>query len=214
MHVPAHYLASAAICQPRDSAAYLPLLLSFGAVDVALDDVLGVADDDELMLPDDGVDDDDVSDDGGVDALDGLLDDDALLSLELGAVDDGDDDIEPLVAGGVVVVVDDDDVDGDGVTTGGVVLFVDGVSRLHPATPTTMPLTSNAINAVFIAISKSIDEGLPPAGISTFDAMESPRVTAEFPRRINGVANRLRSICRPREGASPDVRRPICIGGR
>jgi hypothetical protein len=141
-------------------------LLSFGAVDVALDDVLGVVDD-EVVLPDEGVAEDgafdDVSDDevdaGGV-ALDGLLDG-ALLSVELGIVDDEDDDIEPLVAGGVVVD-DDDEVDGDGVTTGGVVLVVVGdVSRLHPATPTTSPLTSNAINAVFIAISSRLMKGCP-----------------------------------------------------
>jgi len=165
MHVPAHYLASAAICQPRDSADYLPLLFSLGAVDVALDDVPGVADDDELMLPDEGVDDDDafddvVSDDDGgleLDELDGELDD------VLGVDEDDDDDIEPLVAGGVVVVVDDDDdVDGDGVTTGGVVLVVVDDSRLHPATPTTTPLTSNAINAVFIAISSRLMKGCPP----------------------------------------------------
>jgi hypothetical protein len=137
-------------------------LLSFGTVDVALDDVLGVIDD-ELVLPDDGVEDDGAFDDvsldaGGVpealDELDGVLDDDddVLLSLVLGGVDDEDDDIDPHVAGGVVVD-DDDEVDGDGVTTGGVVVVVDDVSRLHPATPTTTPLTSNAINAVFIAIS-------------------------------------------------------------
>lgn len=139
----------------------MPLLLSFGVVDVALD-VLGVVDD-ELVLPDGGVDDDVSLDAGGVpealDELDGMLDDDddVLLSLVLGGVDDEDDDIDPLVAGGGVVVVDEDEVEGDGVTTGGVVLLVvDGVSRLHPATPTTTPLTSNAINAVFIAISSRL----------------------------------------------------------
>ncbi|HET8584831.1 MAG TPA: hypothetical protein VFM89_03755, partial [Casimicrobiaceae bacterium] len=154
---------------PENCGVYLPLLLSFGAVDVALDEVLGVVDDDELMLPDDGVDDDDAFDDvsldaGGVpealDELDGLLDDDVLLSLVLGVVDDEDDDIDPLVAGGVVVD-DDDEVDGDGVTTGGVVVVVDDVSRLHPATPTTTPLTSNAINAVFITISSRLMKGCP-----------------------------------------------------
>lgn len=142
----------------------MPLLLSFGVVDVALDDVLGDVDDDELMLPDDGVDDDEALDEGGVpealDELGGVLDDDVLLSLVLGVVDDEDDDIEPLVAGGVVVV-DDDEVDGDGVTTGGVVDVVDDVSRLHPATPTTTPLTSNAINAVFITISNRLMKGCP-----------------------------------------------------
>lgn len=141
----------------------MPLLLSFGVVDVALD-VLGVVDD-ELVLPDGGVDDDVSLDAGGVpealDELDGMLDDDddVLLSLVLGGVDDEDDDIDPLVAGGGVVVEDEDEdeVEGDGVTTGGVVLLVvDGVSRLHPATPTTTPLTSNAINAVFIAISSRL----------------------------------------------------------
>ena len=151
---------------------HLPLLLSFGAVDVALEFVLGVLADDELVSPEGGVDDDDplVADDevdeGGVpaalDELDGVLDDEAAFSLpvELGVDDDEDDDIEPLVEGGVVVD-EEDDVDGDGVTTGGVVVFVDDVSRLHPARPRTTPLTSNVINAVFIAISNRWLMGCP-----------------------------------------------------
>jgi hypothetical protein len=173
MQVPAHYLASVAICQPRYRLSYLPLLLSFGVVDVAVELVLGVLEVDVLAAPDDGVDEEDgVEDDsafdsdddeGGVpDALDddGLLDDE--LSVERGVVDDEDDDIEPLVAGGVVVVVDDEDVDGDGVTTGGVVLLVvDDVSRLQPATPKTTPLTSSATNAVFIPISNELRKGCP-----------------------------------------------------
>jgi hypothetical protein len=200
MHVPAHYLASAAICQPRNRRVYLPLLFSFGVVDVALDEVLGVVDEDELVLPDDGVEDDEAFDDvsldaGGVpealDELDGVLDDDddVLLSLVLGVVDD----IEPLVAGGVVVVVDEDEVDGEGVTTGGVVLVVDDVSRLHPATPTTTPLTSNAINAVFIAISSRLMR-VAPARFSSFDAMGSMRRLEKILRRINAVANRQRRV--------------------
>lgn len=150
---------------------HLPLLLSFGAVDVALEFVLGVLADDELVSPEGGVDDDplvadDELDEGGVpaalDELDGVLDDEAAFSLpvELGVDDDEDDDIEPLVEGGVVVD-EEDDVDGDGVTTGGVVVVVDDVSRLHPATPRTTPLTSNVINAVFIAISNRWLMGCP-----------------------------------------------------
>ena len=119
----------------------MPLLLSFGVVDVEL---LGVLDE----LDDDGVLDDEL-DDGGV------LDDDEDVS---GAVDEELDDIEPLgdvvVAGGVVVD-DDDDVDGDGVTTGGVVPVVVDVSRLQPAMPRTSPVQSNVTSALLIAISRS-----------------------------------------------------------
>jgi hypothetical protein len=146
----------------------LPLLLSFGAVDVALELLEGVPDAEELVLPDDGVADDEAfeSDDGGVpgalDDDDGVDDeDDVSGALVLGVADDDDDDIEPLVAGGVVVD-DDEDVDGDGVTTGGVVPVVDDVSRLQPAIPRTRPLASSVTMRVFIAISNVLIKGCPP----------------------------------------------------
>jgi hypothetical protein len=122
---------------------YLPLLLSFGAVDVG-DDVLGELDDDEPVDGD-------------------ALDDDELVSEEAGGVVelddpvavDGVDDIELLddVEGGVVVD-DEDDVEGDGVTTGGVVPVVVDDSRLQPAMPSTSPVQSSVTNALFIAISR------------------------------------------------------------
>lgn len=145
----------------------MPLLLSFGVVDVALEL-------DEGVLDDGGVDDelDDVSDDGGVpdaldddDGVDDDEDDDVSDGLVLGVVDDEDDDIEPLVAGGVVVD-DDEDVDGDGVTVGGVVLFVVDVSRLQPAIPRTRPVASRVTMTVFIEISNRVDNGLPHADLA------------------------------------------------
>ena len=114
------------------------MLLSFGAGEVgALDDdepVDGEALDDELLS----------EDAGGV--LE--LDDDAL-----GDVLDGD---VVLDDGGVVLDDDDDgdDVDGDGVTTGGVVPDVVEDSRLQPAMPSTSPVQSSVTNALFIAISR------------------------------------------------------------
>jgi hypothetical protein len=129
---------------------YLPLLLSFGVVDVEL--LLGGLDDD-APVDGDALDDDElVSEDaGGVAGLD----DDAP-----GVMDDELDD-DPL--GGVLggVVLDDDDVDGDGVTTGGVV--VDGVddSRLQPAMPSTSPVQSSVTSALFIAISRGLKWGVP-----------------------------------------------------
>jgi len=113
------------------------LLLSFGAVDVAPE--LGVLDDELLS-----------EDAGGVAELDDEpvpLDDD-----EVSGVADELDDIEPL--GDVGGVVDDDDVDGDGVTTGGVVVDVVGLSRLQPARPRTSPVQSSVTSALFIAISR------------------------------------------------------------
>jgi hypothetical protein len=121
---------------------YLPLLLSFGVVDAG-EDELGELDDD---APVDGeaLDDELVSEDaGGVPELD----DDAP------GVEDDIDPLDDLPDGGVVL--DDDDVEGDGVTTGGVVPVV-GVddSRLQPAIPSTSPVQSSVTNALFIAISR------------------------------------------------------------
>jgi len=76
---------------------------------------------------------------------------DELLSAAAGGVAELDD-IEPL--GDVGGVVDDDDVDGDGVTTGGVVVDVVGLSRLQPARPRTSPVQSSVTSALFIAISR------------------------------------------------------------
>jgi hypothetical protein len=129
---------------------YLPLLLSFGVVDVEL--LLGELDDD-APVDGDALDDDElVSEDaGGVAGLD----DDAP-----GVMDDELDD-DPL--GGVLggVVLDDDDVDGDGVTTGGVVVDVVDDSRLQPAMPSTSPVQSSVTNALFIAISRGLKWGVP-----------------------------------------------------
>jgi hypothetical protein len=123
---------------------YLPLLLSFGVVDAG-EDELGELDDD---APVDGeaLDDELVSEDaGGVPELD----DDAP-----GVEDDEPDDIDPLDVLGGGVVLDDDDVEGDGVTTGGVVPVVVDDSRLQPAIPSTSPVQSSVTNALFIAISR------------------------------------------------------------
>jgi hypothetical protein len=122
----------------------LPLLLSFGVVDAG-EDELGELDDD---APVDGeaLDDELVSEDaGGVPELD----DDAP-----GVEDDEPDDIDPLDVLGGGVVLDDDDVEGDGVTTGGVVPVVVDDSRLQPAIPSTSPVQSSVTNALFIAISR------------------------------------------------------------
>jgi hypothetical protein len=140
------------------SARYLPLLLAFGVVDAA---------------PELGIDDDELVDEsllaGGVpDEVD-----DAPLPVDgvvvSGVVDEELDDIEPLGDVDVdgVVVDDDDDVDGDGVTTGGVVgEVVDEVSRLQPATPSTIPVQSSVTNAVFIAISRWVEERVPSADLA------------------------------------------------
>lgn len=132
--VPAHYyLSRITICQPGQSD-YCPLsfgvvfdIAAFGdavalvsvdgVVEVALDDELGLDDGDVLGVDDDELDDGDVlgvDDDGDV----------------LGLIDELDD-VDPLGVddGVVVVVVDDEDVDGDGVTTGGVVVLGVLVSR-------------------------------------------------------------------------------------
>ncbi|HET8877684.1 MAG TPA: hypothetical protein VFO53_15245 [Casimicrobiaceae bacterium] len=108
----------------------MPLFASFGVVDVGAD---------ELELDDELVS----GDAGGVLALD----DDVL------GVDDGLDDIDPLDDEGGVVD-EEDDVEGDGVTTGGVVPGVVDDSRLQPAMPSTSPVQSSVTNALFIAISR------------------------------------------------------------
>jgi hypothetical protein len=102
-----------------------------------------------LVPPDCALDDVPEEPDGGM-----LADEDDDGDVVLG-VDDVDDDVE--LDGGVagVVVVDDDDVDGEGVTTGGVVEVVVELSRLQPASPSTTPVQSTVINALFIAISNS-----------------------------------------------------------
>jgi hypothetical protein len=116
-----------------------------------------------------------------------------------------------------VVADEDDDVDGDGVTTGGVVFDVDDVSRLHPATPRTTPLASSTINAVFIAISNRVESWVAPRGFSRIGAMQK-RV-----RDRSHAKNRPRNQCcrhsttrnsRARRERSADARSPICIGGR
>ena len=155
MHILVHYLARVAICQPRGSSRYLPLLFSFGVVDVAPE--LGVLDDDELL--DGGVVEDVlVSDDaGGVPELDGeapVPDEGGVADIDpLGEVDEGG------------VVDDDDDVDGDGVTVGGVV--VDGVddSRLQPAIPRTSPVQSTVTNTLFIVNLRML-MGCPPRDLA------------------------------------------------
>ena len=70
-----------------------------------------------------------------------------------------------------VLGVDFDDVDGDGVTTGGVV--DDGFdSRWQPATPSARPVQSSMTKALLIVISRSgLKEGCND-GISRFDAMK------------------------------------------
>lgn len=102
----------------------------------------GVVDDEEL-----------VSAGGVVGGVLAALDDELDGGVELGDADELDD-IEPLGVEGVVV--DDEDVDGDGVTTGGVLGdVVEVVSRLQPAMPTASPAQSSVINVLFIAISMS-----------------------------------------------------------
>jgi hypothetical protein len=137
-----------AICQP---GGYLPLFSEFGVVEVAAPVEAGVE-----ALVDDDVDDGEVPEaaDELVSEDDGLLDDGLLDALDdvdggvLGAIDELDD----VELGGGVVVLDDDEVDGDGVTTGGVVLVVVDVSRLQPATPSTRPAQSSVTNARFICV--------------------------------------------------------------
>jgi hypothetical protein len=84
----------------------------------------------------------------------------ALGELDIAELEDGP---EGGVAGRID---DDDDDDGEGVTTGGV-FVVDGVddSRLQPAAPSTRPAQSNVANALFIAISTRVENGLLPREI-------------------------------------------------
>jgi hypothetical protein len=116
-------------------------------------------DDDALVsddVPDDGVadeEDDDVDGDDVPGLVDELDDDDGGV---LGLIEELDE-VEPVegVVDGVVVVVDEDDVDGDGVTTGGVVADV-FVSRWQPATPSARPVHSSVTKvALLIVISRS-----------------------------------------------------------
>ena len=139
----------------------MPLSFVMSAVDGLLIILSGAApvDDDALVsddVPDDGVadeEDDDVDGDDVPGLVDELDDDDGGvlgLSEEL-------DEVEPVegVVDGVVVVVDEDDVDGDGVTTGGVVADV-FVSRWQPATPSARPVHSSVTKvALLIVISRS-----------------------------------------------------------
>lgn len=97
-----------------------------GVLDVELDGVEGDAPGLVVVAPED--------DDGGV----------VLVEL---------DDVDEL--GGVDgLVVEDDEVDGDGVTTGGVVVEV-FVSRWQPASPSAKPVQSSVITALLIVISGS-----------------------------------------------------------
>ena len=100
-----------------------------------------------------------VSDDGVLELVSGAADGVLELELEL----DGDD--------GGVLGVDFDDVDGDGVTTGGVV--DDGFdSRWQPAIPSARPVQSSMTKVLLIVISRSgLKEGCND-GISRFDAMK------------------------------------------
>jgi hypothetical protein len=91
------------------------------------------------------------------------------------ALDEGMLDVEDDVSAGGVVVdgveveldvlgagdIDDEDeeLDGEGVTTGGLVVDVDDGSRLHPATPMARPVQRIVTNAVFIRSPKEVDEG-------------------------------------------------------
>ena len=116
------------------------MLSLFGTVDDgALDDALDDVDPgDGLVL--------DVPDDDGIEDVLGLDD--------VPPVPDVDDDIDPLVDGGVVD--DDDDGDGDGVTVGGVVDDV-FVSRWQPATPSARPVQSSVTKVTRLI---GISEGL------------------------------------------------------
>jgi hypothetical protein len=140
------------------------LFSEFGVVDVAAPVEFG---DEELIeeVVDDGdvLEDDDelVSDAGGLPG--GVLDElDDVDGGVLGAIDELDD----VELGGGGVVLDDDEVDGDGVTTGGVVLVVVDVSRLQPATPSTRPAQSTVANARFISVLQMRMNGMPPADLA------------------------------------------------
>ena len=139
----------------------MPLSFVMSAVDGLLIILSGAApvDDDALVsddVPDDGVadeEDDDVDGDDVPGLVDELDDDDGGV---LGLIEELDE-VEPVegVVDGVVVVVDEDDVEGEGVTTGGVVADV-FVSRWQPATPSARPVHSSVTKvALLIVISRS-----------------------------------------------------------
>ena len=89
--------------------------------------------------------------------VDGVLelelddDDGGVLGLDDVALDDDDGDGVDFVAG---LIDDEEDVDGDGVTTGGVVEVV-LVSRWQPASPSARPVQSSVTTATLIVISRS-----------------------------------------------------------
>jgi hypothetical protein len=84
-----------------------------------------------------------------------------------------------VLGGGVVD--DEDDVEGDGVTTGGVLELVVFDSRWQPATPRAMPEHSNVTRAaLLIGISKSVNEG------THSDLADSVPRTPRIQRRIRG----------------------------
>ena len=124
---------------------------------------------------------------GGVDALDDDSDDEG--GVVAGLIDELDD-VEPL--GGVdgVVVDDDDEVEGDGVTTGGVLLVVDDDSRLQPATPTMTPAQSNATKTLFISISHELKKG----GTSTFLADSVPCVPVPATRSTIKMSSEISAV--------------------
>ncbi|MGE5170159.1 MAG: hypothetical protein ACM3JC_07275 [Rudaea sp.] len=199
-------------CERRDLSTGEPrphfaLLLSFGVVVFgALDAALLVPPAAELL--------DDVSDElaGGVVDDDDDDDDGALV---LGVEDIGED-VE--VDGGVegVVVDDDDDVEGDGVTTGGVVeVVVVDDSRLHPARPSTTPVQRTVINALFIAISK-VDEGTFPHADLAETVPCTPRreraMRAKITNQISAVVDRQQRISRREIASCAHAPPAICIG--
>ena len=117
----------------------------------------GVADIDELELEGAVLDDELVSAGGVVVALDeGMLDVDDVSAG--GVVVDGIE-VELDVLGAGDIDDEDEELDGEGVTTGGVVVDVDDGSRLHPATPRATPVQRIVINAVFIRSPKEVEEG-------------------------------------------------------
>jgi len=128
-------------------------LSGFGVVEVgepfSVD--AGVADIDELGL------DDELVSAGGVVvvALDeGMLDDVSAGGVVVDGVE-----VELDVLGAGDIDDEDEELDGEGVTTGGVVVDGDDGSRLHPVTPMARPVQRIVTNAVFIRSPKEVDEG-------------------------------------------------------
>jgi len=179
---PAFRCRGSHVAAPAVFVGYLPLLFSFGVVDVAPE--LGMLDDE------DDVELDGVLLLGGVDALDDDSDDEG--GVVLGLIDELDD-VE--LSGGVdgVVVDDDGDVEGDGVTTGGVLLVVDDDSRLQPATPTMTPAQSNATKALFISISHKLKKWYLGFLADSVPCMPVPatRSTIKMSSEISAVVNWL-----------------------